>query len=217
MRPLLLAEGTYPPPHPRAGQELVVNAFAIRHADGVFLFDTGPGSHEAVDRFYQLRRRAIAEALRDAGLDTAAVVGIASSHLHFDHCGQNAAFAGTPVHVQRAERDAASRPGYTIPEWVDFPGARYILLDGDAEPLTGIRLLATPGHTAGHQSAAVDTDDGLVVLAGHAVFSREEWIGAAAAEEDDAVSRASAERLRDLFPRRVHFSHDRAVWEREAA
>ena len=29
-----------------------------------------------------------------------------------------------------------------------------------------MRVLPTPGHTPGHQSVLVDTDDGLVVLAG---------------------------------------------------
>jgi N-acyl homoserine lactone hydrolase len=97
---------------------------------------------------------------------------VINTHLHFDHCGGNRVFAGTPIHVQARElADARSQPDYTIPEWVDFEGVTYVEHDGEAEVLPGIRLLPTPGHTEGHQSVLVDTDDGLVVLGGDVAYS----------------------------------------------
>ncbi len=35
-----------------------------------------------------------------------------------------------------------------------------------ADIAPGVRVVPTPGHTPGHQSVAVDTDDGVVMIAG---------------------------------------------------
>jgi N-acyl homoserine lactone hydrolase len=66
---------------------------------------------------------------------------VINTHLHFDHCGGNRLFPGVPIYVQRSEREAARRPDYTIPEWVEFEGATYEELDGPAEIESERRLL----------------------------------------------------------------------------
>ena len=67
---------------------------------------------------------------------------------HFDHCGGNHLFAGRPIYVQRRELDdARSEDDYTIREWVEAPGVRYVPVDGELELLPGLRLLPAPGHT----------------------------------------------------------------------
>ena len=39
-----------------------------------------------------------------------------------------------PIYVQRAELEVArSADDYTIPEWVDAPGVRYVPVDGELE------------------------------------------------------------------------------------
>ena len=73
-----------------------------------------------------------------------------------------------PIHVQQAELDIALREGHTIVEWVDFPDARYEAVEGDREVVEGVSVLATPGHTPGHQSVTVRTGDGLVLIVGQA-------------------------------------------------
>ena len=83
--------------------------------------------------------------------------------------------------------------------------------------------MTTPGHTPGHQSLAVETDGGLILLAGQAVYTVEEWVG----EPDELEGRSSApdreaydrstERLHALEPARVHFGHDRRSWSRASA
>ena len=205
--PLHLADVTYPASHPLAGQDGPVLAFAIRHPDGIVLVDTGIGDGNAwIETNYRPRSRDIREALAGAKLDPDQVRVIVNSHLHFDHCGQNRTFPGVPIHVQQNELDLALREGHTIVEWVDFPDARYEAVDGDREIVEGVSVLATPGHTPGHQSVTVRTGDGLVVIIAQAAQDARAF---ATGEAD-----ASVRRLRELNADRIHFSHDHAVLRR---
>jgi glyoxylase-like metal-dependent hydrolase (beta-lactamase superfamily II) len=195
---------------------------AVEHPGGLFLFDNGAGFGNAeVDATFSPRVRPVEDALEEIGISLADVTGAANCHLHFDHCGQNARLRGVPIYVQRSEWAMVHEPDYTVPVWVDVPGLTYELLDGETEVAPGIRLVPTPGHTAGHQSLVLDAPGGAIVLAGQAVQSRAEWQGAEGAEasgrssapDPDAYAR-SVERLRMLHPARVHFAHDPSVWER---
>jgi glyoxylase-like metal-dependent hydrolase (beta-lactamase superfamily II) len=205
--PLHLADVTYPASHPLAGQDGPVLAFAIRRPDGLVLVDTGIGEgSEWIESNYRPRSRDVREALAGAKLDPDQVRTVINTHLHFDHCGQNRAFPGVPIHVQQAELDLALREGHTIVEWVDFPEASYEAVEGDREIVEGISVLATPGHTPGHQSVTVRTGDGLVLIVGQAAQDARSF---ATGEAD-----ASVRRLRELNADRIHFSHDRAVLRR---
>src|SRR5438067_155739 len=77
-----------------------------------------------------------------------------------------------------------------------------------AHPLAGQDgpVLATPGHTPGHQSVTVRAGDGLVLIVGQAAQDARSF---ATGEAD-----ASVRRLRELNADRIHFSHDRAVLRR---
>jgi len=210
--PLRLAAFAYPEGHPLAGQAGVVYAYAIVSGRGTILYDTGIGfGNDWVDRTLRPNTRDVREALLEAGISPSTVTRIVHSHLHFDHCGQDRSFPGVPIFVQRSEKKAAMEPGYTINAWVDFPGSRYELVDGDHDLGAGIWILDTPGHTLGHQSMTIESTEGLVVLAGHAIFSAAEYRGEAPPAESSESARASGERLRALHPARVYFSHDDAT------
>lgn len=216
---LPMGEFAFAPGKEYAGQTGVVVAYAIRHANGVFLFDTGFGfGNEWLDDYYKVRARAVPDALDDAGIDPAAITAIANCHLHADHSGQNLLFPGVPIYVQPAEWAAAHAPDYTIVEWIDFPGARYEQVAGDHEVAPGIRVFASPGHSPGHQSLVVETPGGPVLLAGQAVYSHGEWSGTAGAREGASVApdrpeyTRSVARLRAINPKRVLFGHDHRGW-----
>src|SRR2546423_3876238 len=113
---------------------------------------------------------------------------VINTHLHFDHAGGNTyrepverapdgptvrpSDRPTPVSFPRAtyvvqqgelefarhtnERTAAS---YLSP---NFEPVSFTLVSGDAEPLPGIRCLATPGHVPFHQSVLVESGGGSV-------------------------------------------------------
>jgi N-acyl homoserine lactone hydrolase len=82
---------------------------------------------------------------------------VINTHLHFDHCGQNAVFKHAAFYVQAAELARGRRESPRLADWFDFMDARFELLNGDAEILPGLSVVATPGHTAGsgHRSGRV--------------------------------------------------------------
>lgn len=222
--PLEMAEFTFADDEPLAGQIGVVMAYVVRHADGILLFDTGFGFGNAeLDGRYRPRARRIHDALAKGGVALADIGAVVNCHLHVDHAGQNSVFPGVPIYVQPAEWDVAHTTEHTILERIDFPGARYIEIAGDHDLFEGIRVLATPGHTPGHQSLVVDGADGRTIIAGQAVYTAGEWAGDLSARDgrsrapDKAAYDRSIERLRALDPTRVAFGHDRRQWMASAS
>jgi len=165
------------------------NSFhVVEHPQGRVLVDTGMiDSTPKLEEEWGIRF--------DPELIPRDVVCVINTHLHFDHCGGNRLFPGVPIHVQRAEREAAKAPGY-LEEWVEFEGATYVEHEGEAEILPGVRVVPTPGHSPGHQSVLVDTDDGLVVVAGDVAYT---W------KEFDRSE--SGQKLLALHPRRIWIAH----------
>jgi N-acyl homoserine lactone hydrolase len=165
----------------------------IDHPGGRVLVDTG-----LIDSTPELDREWSPRFDPDAiPRDVACVI---NTHLHFDHCGGNRLFAGVPIYVQRIEREAAKEDDYTVPRWVEFDGARYVELDGEAEVVPGVRVVPTPGHSPGHQSVLVETYEGLVVVAGDVAYTWDAF--------DDPENEA-ARMLTGLAPRRIWLAHER--------
>jgi glyoxylase-like metal-dependent hydrolase (beta-lactamase superfamily II) len=218
--PLHTGDVTFPATHPLASQQGAIYAFAIRTSNGVVLFETGVGyGNRFIDKHYQPVHRPLLDVLREHGVHRNDVQAVVNSHLHFDHCGGNPLFPGVPIHVQAAELKAAHEPYYTALEWVDFDGVRYEEHHGDYEIASGIQVLATTGHTVGHQSISLVTVEGRITLAGQAIYSRDECayiekngsLPSDAPETSDAYL-DSALRLIHMRPREMHFSHDSEVW-----
>ena len=113
-----------------------VHGYVVRTRAGVLLLDTGLGAaDEETEAWYRPRRVPLPEALATAGLTPADISLVVNCHLHFDHIGGNPQLSGRPVFCQRSELETARAGGYTVPELVDFAGARYELLDGETEIL----------------------------------------------------------------------------------
>jgi N-acyl homoserine lactone hydrolase len=177
------------------GELWPVYAWAVDGPEGTILVDTG-----MIDSTPELDAE-WGPVLREwPSIEPVAVI---NTHLHFDHCGGNRRFAGTPIYVQRVEYEAAREPDY-LEEWVRFPGATYELLDGDAELFPGVRAISTPGHSPGHQIVVVETDEGPVVLGGDVTYSMGELI-----RGDGPNFRL----IHALRPRRVYLAHARRAWD----
>jgi N-acyl homoserine lactone hydrolase len=197
-----------------------VHGFVIKHPRaGAILVDTGVGFPDELVKEWRVVNRRAADALAEHDLSPADVRIVVNTHLHFDHCGQNAVFKHAPFYVQRRELERARREEDVTAEWFDFAGARFELVDGDAEIAEGVRVVATPGHTVGHQSVIVDADGGGALMIGDAAYTSQiyeagdsadltKWRGQYA--DRDSWS-GSLRRLREMKPKAVHFCHDTRV------
>jgi N-acyl homoserine lactone hydrolase len=202
------------------GREWPVHGFVVTHPDGAVLVDTGCGGPDEALSDWRVVNRSVADAL--AGLDmTPADIGLViNTHLHFDHCGQNAVFGHAACHVQRAELDRAKREDPDLCDWFGFMNARWELLDGDTEILPGLSVITTPGHTVGHQCVVVAAPDGQDLLIGDAAYTPRMFAGPPDADvfpgqaADPVAWRGSLGRIRSLEPERVHFCHHTDVLHR---
>lgn len=190
-----------------------VFAYLVMHPDGAILVDTGIGSgNPLIDNTYTPKRNSLQRALAAHGVALSDVAAVVNSHLHFDHCGQNALFAGRPVYARAAEIEAAKGRYYTVREWFEHPGADLQPVEGELEIAQGVTLLPSPGHTVGHQSVWAETPGGATLVCAQAAYNAAEWRrGANLAEAQSGLEpdyRQSHQRLSRLRPARVVFSHD---------
>ncbi len=223
MRRLDLGRFVRPAEETGTGQPRVeaVYGYAVPHPDGLVVLDTGLGVvDDETEAWYRPFRTPLPDALQRHGLRLDEVWMVVNCHLHFDHVGGNPLLAGRPVVCQRRELATARAGGYTGERLVDFPGARYELVDGEAEVVRGVHVVPTPGHVEGHQSLVVECDDGSVVLAGQSHDTASAWSADVLARtaqlsgQEQPLPRAPAwmGRLLEFDPRRVVFAHDAAVW-----
>ena len=185
------------------GERMPVYAHVIEHPDARVLVDTGmTEQHPLLADMDPLLRP-----LSEQDFDLAGIDVIVNTHLHADHCGGNHLFAGRPIYVQRRELDdARGKDGYTIREWVDAPGVRYVPVDGEHELLPGLRLVPAPGHCDGMQMVVVETGrtGGRPVIVGGDVAV---WHG-----EFDEPPTEGRLKVRALDPELVWLAHEREPW-----
>ncbi len=144
---------------------------------------------------------------------------VVNSHLHFDHCGGNRHCPHCPIMVQETELESARarRGGESADLGWNAPGLNYQTIQGDHTLAPDVDLLATPGHTPGHQSLLLRLPaSGPLLLTFDAVYTAALWqaneLGAAT---DAAAARASMDRLRALASATgalVIFGHDADQW-----
>jgi N-acyl homoserine lactone hydrolase len=182
------------------GERMPVYVHVIDHPDARVLVDTGmtelhPAVADLDPRLWQMSKQ---------DFDLAGIDIVVNTHLHFDHCGGNHLFAGRPIYVQRRELDdARSEDDYTIREWVEAPGVRYVPVDGELELLPGLRLVPAPGHTRGMQVVVVETGGRPVVVGGDVAV----WFG-----ELDEPHTEGQLRVRALDPELVWLAHEHEPW-----
>lgn len=203
---------------------------------GCYLVDTGEGTRLLVDSGYPAdvppapgappveSSTNVIEHLAGLGLRPEDVDVVVCTHFDVDHAGYHDAFPRAEFVVQREHYKLArgGHPRYAAARahW-DHPVLRYRLVEGDTELLPGLTLIATSGHTPGHQSVLVRLPrTGPVLLAIDAVAmgrlftaDRKAWQH----DDDEEQLRASTRKLLDLVEREqvalVVFGHDGQQWQ----
>ena len=159
-----------------------VRCFIVPHATGLTLVDTG------FDHSVPL----ITGRLAELGAEWADVTDVILTHHHPDHVG------GLPEVV-------ASAPAATV--WAGatdtFPASTKAAEDGAT--IRGLRVVATPGHTAGHLSL-LSADDGVLLVGDLAGRQNGELLRAPAvftadaAEAERSLRKASRLDFTGLYP-----------------
>jgi N-acyl homoserine lactone hydrolase len=182
------------------GERWPVYVHVIDHPDARVLVDTGMTELHPLVADMDPRLTP----LNEQDFDLAGIDIVVNTHLHFDHCGGNCLFPGKPIYVQRQELgDARSQDDYTIREWVDAAGLEYVPVDGELEPIPGLRLLPAPGHTRGTQVVVVGTGGRPVVVGGDVAV----WYG-----ELDEPHTDGQQLVRALDPELVWLAHEHEPW-----
>lgn len=184
------------------------NHYLVKDGGRALLVDAGTGlaTQATLDR--------VGENLGGAELDR-----IYLTHWHHDHVGGAPALAealdaellmpeseAVAVREGRADltlgaRFGAEQPAHPV-EGIEPPAAIEL---GDAE----LRVLATPGHTAGHTS--LWQEDSRSLLAGDAVFSHGAFGRVDLPTGDPEAMRATLGRLAKLEPENLYPGHQQVV------
>ena len=156
--------------------ELSDPCFLLVHPRGTLLWETGI-EQVAENRPERFRRDRIDKSLKsqlaEIGYSPASLTYLAVSHLHGDHIGNANDYAGSTWIVQKVERDYMFReglpPNISPKEYAALKNSKTIVIEGDHDVFGdgSVMLLATPGHTPGHQSLFVKlVRTGPVLLSG---------------------------------------------------
>lgn len=220
-----------------AGRQVPVPFFLIRHREGDVLIDGGNPLAVARDAraywgpladewgVHMSEARHCAAQLRQLGLESDSVRYLVQTHLHIDHTGALGHFpnAIVIVHARELEAARAADPPVTsgyLPRDYASPEIQWRPVEGELD-LYGdgaIRLLETPGHSAGHMSVLLRPDGaGSVLLTADAADNAVQWEGRAALRA--LFSRDQATRSLDRLRGIAHdsgaliiFGHDPENW-----
>ena len=148
------------------------------------LFDTGfppayatderaAAAADGLDRFGRLIGFSTAQTAEGAlallGLQVADISHVILSHSHIDHVGSLPLFAHAEIILTATERAEPAPLYFGANRPMAWPKARYRTLKRAAQICHGLRLIPTPGHTAGHMSALVMVGGTCVMLTADAI------------------------------------------------
>ncbi len=164
-----------------------VSSVFIDHPEAKIIVETGMDSTiwpEFVKQIlvpHQTEEQRLDRALARIGVKPEEVDIVINTHLHADHCSFNRIFKNATWIIQRKELMEALVPEVHEITYVKScfdVGLTQKLIDGDYEVAKGVSILSTQGHTAGHQSVAIETEkSGVFLVTGDASMSKDNFPG----------------------------------------
>ena len=215
--------------------EFSSTCWLIKHRSGWLLWDTGvpeaalndPRGWSTLPKLivYHLDKSLI-DQLAEIGLKPDDIGRVAISHTHGDHIGNVVLFPNATIVMQQAEygwihspngpNDNVNQLKALARQLVGTP-KKLQLIDGDTDVFGdgSVTLLATPGHTPGHQSLLVHLkNSGFIMLSGDVVHLQDNFAKniVPSLNTDKAKSIASMERVRRLlttYKATLFINHDK--------
>ena len=216
--------------------EFSSTCWLIKHGSGWLLWDTGvpeatlndPRGWSTLPKLivYHLDKSLVGQ-LAEIGLKPGDIGRVAISHTHGDHIGNVGLFPNSTLVMQRAEYSwihSPDGPNANVNQLMAL--ARKLmgtpknlqLIDGDTDVFGdgSVTLVATPGHTPGHQSLLVHLEkSGFVVLSGDVAHSEENFEKniVPSLNTNKAESIASMEKVRQLiatYKATLFINHDKS-------
>jgi len=158
------------------------NLFVVETGNHTILCDTGLGTllDERETKIYAaFEPSRIETGLKDIGFGIEDIDYVLLSHLHLDHAGGAVTkddgrlmprFPNARYIVQKVEWDDAMHPDertsavYKVDMLKTLEDAGQLtLIDGDEEPIPGVKLIKTGGHTAGHMGFEFSSEGETIV------------------------------------------------------
>jgi glyoxylase-like metal-dependent hydrolase (beta-lactamase superfamily II) len=178
-----------------------LNSLLIRAGGKLVLVDTGCGDkgQRAPGAVSTEESGRLLANLAAAGVRPEEIDLVVNTHLHFDHCGGNTrledgkpapTFPRAKYLIQKGEWEAAAHPNertrgtYLAENFEPLQDVRQAeLIQGEAEPVSGVRIVPAPGHTDHHCVVEVESEGEMAVyigeLAQHPVMlERVAWVSA---------------------------------------
>jgi N-acyl homoserine lactone hydrolase len=216
--------------------EFSSTCWLIKHGSAWLLWDTGvpetalndPQGWSTLPKLivYHLDK-SLTDQLAAIGLKPGDIGRVAISHTHGDHIGNVGLFSNATIVMQKAEYNwihSANGPNENVNQLMAL--ARKLLgtpknlqlIDGDTDVFGdgSVTLLATPGHTPGHQSLLVHLrNSGFILLSGDVAHSEENFEKdiVPSLNTNKAESIASMERVRRLiatYNAKFFINHDKS-------
>ena len=157
---------------------------------------------DGLEKFGQLKGFTPAQTAEGAlallGLVVTDISHVILSHSHIDHVGSLPLFTHAEIILTATER-AEPAPLYFGPNRpMSWPQARYRTLTRATKICHGLRLIPTPGHTAGHLSALVTLGGQSVMLTADAINRASEPAEGFLDADDPILAAKSAAKLLTL-------------------
>lgn len=182
------------------------------------LIETGIGELPETHRpFHTVKRKpnqALKVQLQKHKVKPEDITLVINTHLHFDHCGNNALFPNAKFYVQAKELRYAYAPdrfqkAAYIREFFDA-NLDYVTVRGKHQLTDNIILVPTPGHSIGHQSVLIKEGEKNYVYCGDAAPLKENLekrnIPGVLYRADQALK--SIDKLRSIKNAAYIYSHD---------